>query len=45
MTAPVTAALTNEAVIELNKQVDVDGKDPSVVARDWMVAQGFVTAK
>jgi osmoprotectant transport system substrate-binding protein len=43
VTAPVTAALTNDVIIELNKQVDVDGKDPSVVARDWMVARGFVT--
>ncbi|PRC43051.1 glycine/betaine ABC transporter substrate-binding protein [Mycobacterium sp. ITM-2017-0098] len=45
VTAPVTAALTNDAIIELNKQVDVEGRDPSVVARDWMVSQGFVTAQ
>ncbi|WP_199255096.1 glycine betaine ABC transporter substrate-binding protein [Mycolicibacterium mengxianglii] len=45
VTAPVTAALTNEAIIEMNKQVDVEGRDPSVVARDWMVTQGFVTAR
>jgi osmoprotectant transport system substrate-binding protein len=45
VTAPVTAALTNDAIIELNKQVDVEGRDPSVVARDWMVAKGFVTAQ
>lgn len=44
VTAPVTAALTNDVIIELNKQVDVDGRDPSVVARDWMVDQGFITA-
>lgn len=44
VTAPVTAALTNEVIIELNKQVDVEGRDPSVVARDWMVARGFITA-
>lgn len=44
VTAPVTAALTNEAIIEMNKQVDVEGRDPAVVARDWMVAEGFVTA-
>ncbi|WNG85503.1 glycine betaine ABC transporter substrate-binding protein [Mycobacterium sp. ITM-2016-00317] len=44
VTAPVTAALTNDAITELNRQVDVEGRDPSVVARDWMVAQGFVTA-
>ncbi|KUH71974.1 glycine/betaine ABC transporter substrate-binding protein [Mycolicibacterium novocastrense] len=43
VTAPVTAALTNEAIMEMNKQVDVEGRDPSEVARDWMVAQGFVT--
>jgi osmoprotectant transport system substrate-binding protein len=45
VTAPVTAALTNEVIIELNKQVDVEGRDPAAVARDWMVAQGFVTAQ
>lgn len=44
VTAPVTAALTNEVIMELNKQVDVEGRDPSIVARDWMVARGFVTA-
>ena len=45
VTAPVTAALTNDVIIDLNKQVDVDGRDPSVVARDWMVSRGFVTAR
>jgi len=44
VTAPVTAALTNDAIIEMNKQVDVEGRDPAVVARDWMVSEGFVTA-
>ncbi|BBZ28158.1 glycine/betaine ABC transporter substrate-binding protein [Mycolicibacterium madagascariense] len=44
VTAPVTAALTNDVIIELNKRVDVDGKDPSIVARDWMVSRGFITA-
>lgn len=44
VTAPVTAALTNDAIIEMNKQVDVEGRDPAVVARDWMLAEGFVTA-
>ncbi|KUI03244.1 glycine/betaine ABC transporter substrate-binding protein [Mycolicibacterium acapulense] len=43
VTAPVTAALTNEAIMEMNKQVDVEGRDPSQVARDWMVSEGFVT--
>jgi osmoprotectant transport system substrate-binding protein len=45
VTAPVTAALTNDVIIELNKQVDVEGRDPAVVARDWMVSKGFVTTK
>ncbi|OZC75969.1 glycine/betaine ABC transporter substrate-binding protein [Rhodococcus sp. 06-462-5] len=43
VTAPISDALTNEAISELNKQVDIDGRDPADVARDWMVAQGFVT--
>lgn len=41
---PVSQRLTNEAITELNRQVDVDGREPAEVARDWMVAQGFVTA-
>jgi osmoprotectant transport system substrate-binding protein len=45
VTAPVTAALTNDAIIEMNKQVDVEGRDPAVVAREWMVSKGFVTAR
>jgi osmoprotectant transport system substrate-binding protein len=39
---PVSDALDNDEIIELNKQVDVDGRDPVDVARDWMVAQGFI---
>ncbi|BDT97745.1 MULTISPECIES: glycine betaine ABC transporter substrate-binding protein [Nocardia] len=41
---PISQRLTNEAITELNRQVDVDGREPAEVARDWMVAQGFVTA-
>ncbi|SFA82788.1 osmoprotectant transport system substrate-binding protein [Amycolatopsis marina] len=40
---PVSDALDNETLIELNKQVDVDGREPGEVARDWMVEQGFIT--
>lgn len=43
--APVSKALTDKAITELNRQVDVEGKDPAAVARQWMVDQGFVTAK
>ena len=38
----VGAALTNEQMIELCRQVDVEGKDAGEVARDWMVSKGFV---
>ncbi|NIH77567.1 glycine betaine ABC transporter substrate-binding protein [Amycolatopsis viridis] len=39
---PVAKALDNQQMIELCKQVDVDGRDPGEVARDWMVSKGFV---
>ncbi|MGB3301476.1 glycine betaine ABC transporter substrate-binding protein [Gordonia sp. (in: high G+C Gram-positive bacteria)] len=41
--APVMAKLTSEEISELNRQVDVDGREPADVARDWLVKQGFVT--
>ncbi|MEU2042911.1 glycine betaine ABC transporter substrate-binding protein [Nocardia niwae] len=41
---PISQRLTNEVITELNRQVDVDGREPAEVARDWMVTQGFVTA-
>ncbi|MFD2418077.1 glycine betaine ABC transporter substrate-binding protein [Amycolatopsis pigmentata] len=40
---PVGKALDNAQMIELCKQVDVDGKDPGEVARDWMVSKGFIS--
>ncbi|QIS13808.1 glycine betaine ABC transporter substrate-binding protein [Nocardia arthritidis] len=43
--APISALLTNETATELNRQVDVDGREPADVARDWLVAKGFVTAR
>ncbi|MDI9898080.1 glycine betaine ABC transporter substrate-binding protein [Rhodococcus sp. IEGM 1381] len=43
VTAPISAALTNDEITELNRQVDIDGREPAEVARDWMVKQGFVT--
>ncbi|CCQ16106.1 Glycine betaine/choline ABC superfamily ATP binding cassette transporter, binding protein [Rhodococcus sp. AW25M09] len=45
ITAPISAALTNDEITELNKQVDVDGREPADVARDWMVEKGFVTVE
>ncbi|SDG25598.1 osmoprotectant transport system substrate-binding protein [Lentzea fradiae] len=39
----VSRELTNDQMIELCRQVDVDGKDAGVVARDWMVSKGFIS--
>ncbi|MFD0200349.1 MULTISPECIES: glycine betaine ABC transporter substrate-binding protein [Saccharothrix] len=41
--APVVAALDNDTIRALNAEVDVDGRDPAAVARDWMAREGFVT--
>lgn len=43
--APISAVLTDAAITELNKRVDVEGEDPAAVARQWLVDQGFVTAR
>jgi osmoprotectant transport system substrate-binding protein len=40
---PVSEKLTDEVLIELNAQVDVDGREPADVAMDWLVQEGFVT--
>jgi osmoprotectant transport system substrate-binding protein len=39
---PVSAKLDNDVILELSVKVDGDGEDPAVVARDWLVAEGFV---
>ncbi|WP_433507507.1 glycine betaine ABC transporter substrate-binding protein [Pseudonocardia halophobica] len=39
---PVAMALNNDEMIELGKRVDVDGEDPGIVARDWMIEKGFI---
>ncbi|HEX8866117.1 MAG TPA: glycine betaine ABC transporter substrate-binding protein [Lentzea sp.] len=38
----VSRALTNEQMIELCRQVDVEGRDAGAVARDWVVSKGFI---
>ncbi|WP_410667206.1 glycine betaine ABC transporter substrate-binding protein [Amycolatopsis sp. cmx-4-68] len=38
----ISAAITNDQMVELCKQVDVDGQDAGKVAHDWMVKKGFV---
>jgi osmoprotectant transport system substrate-binding protein len=40
---PVSAKLTNEIILELSVRIDGDGVDPAVVARDWLVQEGFVS--
>lgn len=41
--APISERLTNDVMTELNRQVDVEGKEPADVARDWLAQEGFVT--
>lgn len=39
---PVAEKLDDKTLIELNAQVDVDGRDPTDVAMDWLKQEGFV---
>ncbi|GAA2334208.1 glycine betaine ABC transporter substrate-binding protein [Saccharopolyspora halophila] len=39
----VSAKLDNQDLMRMNAQVDVDGRDPADVARDWMAEEGLVT--
>jgi len=41
--APVTDRLTNDVLLELNAQVDVDGREPADVAYEWLRSEGFVS--
>jgi osmoprotectant transport system substrate-binding protein len=38
----IRGRLTNEVMLDLNARVDVDGEDPAIVARDWLVEEGLV---
>ena len=38
----VSAALTTEGLIELNRRIEIDNDDPDVVAQDWLAEQGIV---
>ena len=42
--APVSAKLDDKTLIELNAQVDVDGRDPVDVAHDWLQKEGFLAS-
>lgn len=39
----ISAALDNKQMIELCKQVDVDGRDQGEVAYEWMKQKGFIS--
>lgn len=41
--APVAEKLTDEVMLDLNAQVDVDGREPVDVAYEWLLAEGFLT--
>ncbi|MBI1379200.1 MAG: amino acid ABC transporter substrate-binding protein [Frankiales bacterium] len=38
----VSAALTTDDLVALNKSVDIDRKDPATVAKDWLTSKGLV---
>ena len=40
--APVSKKLTNNVLLKLNAQIDVDGREPADVAYDWLKKEGFV---
>ena len=40
--APITKKLDDKTLIELNAQVDVDGRDPVEVAETWLRQEGFL---
>ena len=42
--APVSAKLDDKTLIELNAQVDVDGRDPVDVAHTWLQKEGFLAS-
>ncbi len=40
--APISAALTNEVMAELNRQRSAEDRSPRRVARDWLGQHGFI---
>ncbi|HIZ38109.1 MAG TPA: glycine/betaine ABC transporter substrate-binding protein [Candidatus Ruania gallistercoris] len=40
--APISEALTNEVITELNGRVDTDGEQPRDVAEEWLEEQGLL---
>lgn len=40
--APVSEKLTDETLIDLNAQIDVEGREPADVAFEWLKSEGFI---
>ncbi|MGH3687566.1 MAG: glycine betaine ABC transporter substrate-binding protein [Pseudonocardiaceae bacterium] len=40
--APISAALTNEVMVDLNRQRSAEGKSARRVARTWLAQRGFI---
>jgi osmoprotectant transport system substrate-binding protein len=40
--APVTEKLTDDVMLRLNAEIDVEGREPEDVALDWLKDEGFV---
>jgi osmoprotectant transport system substrate-binding protein len=40
--APVAEKLDDETLIELNAQIDVEGREPADVAFEWLQSEGFI---
>ena len=40
--APISEELTTETLVELNSQVDIEGKTPANVAEQWLQENGFI---
>jgi osmoprotectant transport system substrate-binding protein len=40
--AKINPKLDNKTMLALNAKVDVAGQDPAIVAKDWLVKEGFV---
>jgi osmoprotectant transport system substrate-binding protein len=39
----VSAALTTEDLVQMNKMVDIDRADPATVAQEWLTSKGLVS--
>jgi osmoprotectant transport system substrate-binding protein len=41
--SPISAKLTDQVMLELNAQVDVQGDDPDSVAKGWLQKEGLIS--